>query len=1424
MFAAALLLMLTTTIFAVDSTIAGCSFDEESHSTLCAYRQGQDDDFDWQQISTYMWPDSPTDLPQGSFMMINSSRQLGGQRAQLLLPPLIENDTHCIQFSYYIYAGNDHSPGDLQVYIKVDDDIKGFAVWNISGSQGQQWHQVELAVSTYWPSEYQVIFEATVSEEKSGYIAIDDIVLLNYPCYNVPHLSWLGEMEVNVGQNTTIQCVASGKISESDSFLLEKRNGSVMVPSELLRLGQRRLMATFHTEARLSGHDFYRCITLSSHGAAVSNFGEMIVKGQPRASGPPLLLRAGATHLIIQLNTDAIVGDGPVIQRQIQYHATNSTWTETHAVPSATYKVWHLEPDTEYHLRIVLTRPGEGGTGLPGPSLIAKTKCAEPIRAIQGLTATEIQPRQLDLQWESYGYNLTRCHNFWVSLCYRYSTPAGFGNATISECFSLDRNAFQFRLKYLPPFCSIHIHLALANPEGRKESSEVTFMTEEDIPGVVAKESLVFTALEDMIIFKWEEPSEPNGIITQYEISYQIVASSDPNININSPRRTVYKLRNETLHNFTTFHPGTTYLVSIRARTSKGFGPTTSSEFTTNSSAPLFEYERVPPPLTETENTITVLLQPASAQGSPVSAYQVVVVDETRYHEMVRDTGRPDCFSTSTSYTEAQTRGGPWYYTAELAPDSLPEMRPFIVGDNLTYSGYWNVPLDPTASYLIYLQAASHARGEVRVNCFLIATKVAWKDSKQAMEVSQHAEDIGLILGVCFGGPLVLVLLLSVSIFIKKRSHFSSYFLRKHLTIKRSPMCYKQQAWRQRGERDQSSLLPEELMGHSIMETREEPSSISECSSPLGGSPQHHVPLLYHTGQLHPAVRVNDLFQHISLMKTANGYSFKEEYESFFNGRDHLKKKRNYDRHRVKLHPILTDPAPDSITANFFDGYQRPNRFIATEGPTEETINHFWRMVWQENCITIVMITRLVEMGRVKCCKYWPDDSEVYGDIKISLLATETLADYSVRTFALERRGYPTKHEVRHFLFTSWPEHGVPAHATSLLAFLRRVKASTPPDAGPVMVHCSSGAGRTGCYIVLDIMLDMAECEGVVDIYNCVKTLCARQINMIQSEEQYVFIHNALLEACLCGETGIPVCEFPHTFKEMLKVDSQSNTSHLREEFQTLASLNAHLDVDEGSHPVVPWKRDRLHRMEELQLDLTYLVSTEDESKNCIHAERISSFLRPEAFVVMSHPQPGSTDDFWRLVYDDRCTTVVMLNQMNQSTSTWRCLPYWPDHGIQQSGLMRVELLSMTYEDDSIVRLFHVWKTSQAHERPLAVHHFQFLRWSPYRDVPTSKRAFLGLLEQVLHLQMESGEGRTLVHCLNGGGQSGVFCICTSILEMIRHHNTVDVFFSAKTVCNAKPNMLETMEQYQFCYELVQEALSAWTSNSTSSSALLGLP
>uniref|UniRef100_A0A8C4NQG6 protein-tyrosine-phosphatase n=1 Tax=Dicentrarchus labrax TaxID=13489 RepID=A0A8C4NQG6_DICLA len=1368
-----------------------------------------------------------TNIADRSYMLVNSSQHAVGHRAQLLLQTLSENDTHCVQFSYFLYSRDGHSPGALRAYVRVNGGPLGSPVWNTSGSHAKQWHQVELAVSTFWPNEYQV----QISRERRGYIAIDDIMVLNYPCYKAPHFSRLGDEEVNAGQNATFQCVAAGRASEAERFLLEVSGLMVEDGPAILIKFHRRFVVSFQLDSvQRTDQDLYRCVTQSPRGSGVSNFAELVVKVPPSPIAPPQLLRAGSTYLIIQLNTNSILGDGPIIRKEIEYRASQSPWSEVHGVNMVTYKLWHLDPDTEYHISVLLTRPGEGGTGPPGPPLVSRTKCAEPMRALRGLVATDIQSRQLSLQWENLAFNLTRCHTYSVSLCYRYTTAGGGGghNTTVRECLAVEHNASRFTLRDLPPYHGIHVRLSLANPEGKKEGREVTFQTEEDIPGGIAPESLTFTPLDDMIFLKWEEPVEPNGLITQYEISYQSIESSDPGINVPGPRRTVSKLKNETYHMFSNLHPGTTYLISVRARTAKGFGQTALTEITTNISAPTFDYGDMPSPLSETENTITVLLRPALGRGAPVSTYQVVVEEETG-KKVKRELGIQECFPLPMSHGEAQARGTPHYYTAELPPSSLPEPSPFTVGDNHTYNGYWNSPLDPRKSYLVYFQAMSNFRGVS--GCKL--PPVVQDDNKAVgwcIHLFHHI--------FVFTKPSIFFFSLSLSAHYNLSCiaipppYSSLYINRKPVNMNKTPITYRQEKSHmgsmERSFTDQSTLQEDERMALSFMDahtcgTRSKTNalrithtvlytnlpayhnytiSVNEASSLLGGSPRHQCGRKgspYHTGQLHPAVRVADLLQHINQMKTAEGYGFKQEYEVKGRYYTSLLQSDNLRQHRqlliVKLHPLLGDPNSDYINANYID-----------VRPKQETLYDFWRMVWQENCFSIVMITKLVEVGRVKCCKYWPDDSDMYGDIKITLLKTETLAEYTVRTFALERRGYSTKHEVRQFHFTSWPEHGVPYHATGLLAFIRRVKASTPPDAGPVVVHCSVGAGRTGCYIVLDVMLDMAECEGVVDIYNCVKTLCSRRINMIQTEEQYIFIHDAILEACLCGETAILVNEFAVTYKEMLRVDSQSNSSQLREEFQTLNSVTPHLDVEECSIALLPRNREKNRSMDVLPPDraLAFLVTTEGESNNYINAALADSFHRQAAFIVTPHPLPGTTADFWRLVFDYGCTAVVMLNQLNQSNS------YWPEPGLQQYGPMEVEFLSMSADEDVITRLFRVKNVTRLQEGQLVVCQFQFLRWSAYRDVPDSKKAFLNLLAQVHKWQRECGEGRTVVHCLNGGGRSGTFCACNILLEMIQYQNMVDIFYAVKTLRNCKPNMVESLDQYRFCYDLVLEYLDCF--------------
>uniref|UniRef100_A0A8C4WAT6 Receptor-type tyrosine-protein phosphatase U n=1 Tax=Gopherus evgoodei TaxID=1825980 RepID=A0A8C4WAT6_9SAUR len=1372
---------------------SGCTFEEDVDLNQCEYSQREDDDFEWELIRSYVMPHLTSDLPHGSYLMVNSSQHAPGQKAHLFFQTLSENDTHCLQFSYFMYSRDGHSPGSLNVYVKVNGGPLGSLVWNVSGSHGRQWHQAELAVSMFWPNEYQVLFEAVISGERRGYLGLDDILLLNYPCSKAPHFSRLGDVEVNAGQNATFQCVAAGKALEAERFLMQRQNGAVALAASVKHISHRRFLATFQLDQVSKGEqDLYRCVSQSVRGSGVSNFAELIVKEPPTPIAPPQLLRAGSTYLIIQLNTNSIIGDGPIVRKEIEYRMTSGPWSEVHAVNMQTYKLWHLDPDTEYEISVLLTRPGDGGTGKPGPPLISRTKCAEPMRAPKGLAFSEIQSRQLTLQWEPLGYNLTRCHTYTVSLCYRYFVGTSH-NQTFRECMKMERSVHRYTIKNLLPYKNVHVKLILSNPEGRKEGKEMIFQTDEDVPGGIASESLTFTPLEDMIFLKWEEPLEANGLITQYEISYQSIESSDPAVNVPGPRRTVSKLRNETYHVFSNLHPGTTYLFSVRARTGKGFGQTALTEITTNISAPSFDYGDMPSPLSESESTITVLLRPAQGRGAPISTYQVIV-EEDRPKKTKRELGGQDCFPVPLTFDDAVSRGSVHYFGAELPPNSLPEAKPFTVGDNQTYSGYWNPPLEPKKAYLIYFQAMSNLRGETRLNCIRIARKAACKESKRPLEVSQHSEEMGLILGICAGGLVVLIILLGAIIVIIRKG--------KPVNMTKATINYRHEKTHMmsaidRSFTDQSTLQEDERLGLSFMDAHncsnrgdQRSSAVNESSSLLGGSPRRQCGRKgspYHTGQLHPAVRVADLLQHINQMKTAEGYGFKQEYESFFEGWDASKKKDKtkgrqdhiptYDRHRVKLHPLLGDPNSDYINANYIDFFS-----FCPPGPKQEMVYDFWRMVWQEHCSSIVMITKLVEVGRVKCSKYWPDDSEMYGDIKITLVKSELLAEYAVRTFALERGLLGAARGEAVPLHVVAPNTGCLTTPPGSWAFIRRVKASTPLDVGPIVIHCSAGTGRTGCYIVLDVMLDMAECEGVVDIYNCVKTLCSRRINMIQTEEQYIFIHDAILEACLCGETAIPVSEFRPTYKEMVRIEPQSNSSQLREEFQTLNSVTPHLDVEECSVALL---------------------------NNYINAALTDSYTKSAAFVVTLHPLQNTTADFWRLVYDYGCTSIVMLNQLNQSNSAWPCLQYWPEPGLQQYGPIEVEYVSRSADEDFVARLFRVQNITRLQEGHLMVRHFQYLRWSAYRDTPDSKKSFLHLLAQVEKWQEESGDGRTVVHCLNGGGRSGTFCACTMILEMIKCHNLVDVFYAAKTLRNYKPNMVETLEQYHFCYDIALEYLES---------------
>uniref|UniRef100_A0A9J7Z6G4 Receptor-type tyrosine-protein phosphatase kappa n=1 Tax=Cyprinus carpio carpio TaxID=630221 RepID=A0A9J7Z6G4_CYPCA len=1424
----------------------------EKSYTDCGYSQGKDDDFDWEQINTQQKPSSDPWVPS-AFMMVNTSSRVSGQRAHLYMPQFKENDTHCVIFEYYSAGREGSSPGQLLIYVKENSYPLGIAVWNSSGTALKRWQQVELAISTFWPNFYQLVFEVVASGER-GLLAVRGISRQGHQCMNTPHFLHIKSVEVNARQTATFQCTINGQPKDHVNYKLWLQGEREAPMKDTKPVNSRRYTATFDIVNTTKGDSGrYRCIVRSEKGVGVSSYGLLVVKQPPIPIAPPQLTAVGATYLWIQLNANSINGDGPIIEKEVEYRTLSGSLIDSQPVDKPNHKIGHLDPDTEYEISVLLTRPNEGGTGAPGPPLRARTKCADPMHGPRRLQVVDIKSKQLTVRWEPFGYNVTRCYSYNLTVQYRY-TANGKEETREETCYDTLGAAPQHTIRSLPPYTNVSIRLLLRNREGVKESQELRMLTDEDVPGAVPQESIQGNTYEEKIALRWREPLQTYGIIKQYEVFYKAVSSFDPAFNLSNQSGKVLKLSNETSHVFTALYPGSTYSFTIRASTVKGYGPPTITQFTTKISPPQMPGYEQETPLNQTDSTVTVLLKPARSRGAPVSVYQVVVEEERprrsrRAAEILR------CYLIPIHFQNASVLNSQYYFTAEFPAARIQTPLPFTVGDNRTYDGYWNLPLLPHKSYSVYYQAVSTANGETKIDCVRVATKGAATRKPDAVEPEKQTDHTVKIAGVIAGILLFVIIFLGVVLVMKKRKlakkrkeTLSS--TRQEMTVMVNSM---DKSYAEQGtscDEAISFMDTHNLNGRSVsspssftMKTNtlstavpnsyypDENHTMNSETSSLVQSHTHSykkreaVDVPYQTGQLHPAIRVADLLQHITQMKCAEGYGFKEEYESFFEGQaapwDSAKKDENrmknrygniiaYDHSRVRLQPLEGEQSSDYINANYVDGYHRPNHYIATQGPMQETVYDFWRMVWQENTATIVMVTNLVEVGRVKCCKYWPDDTEIYRDMKVTLIETQLLSEYVIRTFAVEKRGAHEIREIRQFHFTGWPDHGVPYHATGLLGFVRRVKAKSPANAGPMVIHCSAGAGRTGCFIVIDIMLDMAEREGVVDIYNCVRELRSRRVNMVQTEEQYVFIHDAILEACLCGDTTIPANQLRSVYYDMNRLDPQTNSSQIKEEFRTLNMVTPTLRVEDCSIALLPRNHEKNRCMDVLPPDrcLPFLITIDGESSNYINAALMDSYKQPSAFIVTQHPLPNTVKDFWRLVLDYHCTSIVMLNDVDPAQL---CPQYWPENGVHRHGPIQVEFVSADLEEDIISRIFRIYNAARPQDGYRMVQQFQFLGWPMYRDTPVSKRSFLKLIRQVDKWQEEydGGEGRTVVHCLNGGGRSGTFCAISIVCEMLCHQHSVDVFHAVKTLRNNKPNMVDLLDQYKFCYEVALEYLNS---------------
>uniref|UniRef100_A0A2I3G2P1 Receptor-type tyrosine-protein phosphatase H n=1 Tax=Nomascus leucogenys TaxID=61853 RepID=A0A2I3G2P1_NOMLE len=251
-----------------------------------------------------------------------------------------------------------------------------------------------------------------------------------------------------------------------------------------------------------------------------------------------------------------------------------------------------------------------------------------------------------------------------------------------------------------------------------------------------------------------------------------------------------------------------------------------------------------------------------------------------------------------------------------------------------------------------------------------------------------------------------------------------------------------------------------------------------------------------------------DEYQQLSLVSHSQSQMVASASEN--NAKNRYRNVLPYDWSRVPLKPIHEEPGSDYI-----NGLRSPQEFIATQGPLPQTVGDFWRLVWEQQSHTLVMLTNCMEAGQVRCEHYWPVDSQpcTHGHLRVTLVGEEVMENWTVRELQLLQVEEQKTLSLRQFHYQAWPDHGVPSSPDNLLAFWRMLRQwlDQTTEGGPPIVHCSAGVGRTGTLIALDVLLRQLQSQGLLGPFNFVRKMRESRPLMVQTEAQYVFLHQCIL-------------------------------------------------------------------------------------------------------------------------------------------------------------------------------------------------------------------------------------------------------------------------------------------------------------------------
>ncbi|XP_072179774.1 receptor-type tyrosine-protein phosphatase kappa-like [Diadema setosum] len=367
----------------------------------------------------------------------------------------------------------------------------------------------------------------------------------------------------------------------------------------------------------------------------------------------------------------------------------------------------------------------------------------------------------------------------------------------------------------------------------------------------------------------------------------------------------------------------------------------------------------------------------------------------------------------------------------------------------------------------------------------------------------------------------------------------------------------------------------------------------------------------------------------------------------------------------------------------------------------------------------------------------------------------------------------------------------------------------------PMIVHCSAGAGRTVTFLTLYNMLFMMRETGKVDIFGFVNQMRENRIKMVHTQDQYLFIYNALLEVYLLGQTNIPLAQFKKKLSTLNRVDPKTKKINIQLEYELLDSLAPVPPSSAFKGGKMPQNKNKNRFPDILPLETKRPCLVSEglaDSIDYINASlmdltiffSLQTFTEEGVFVVTQAPLPNTVVDIWRLVFDWKCPIIVMVNKLDPTDGT--CPQYWPNEGTIQMGSLNIARVGSSSGPHFARDTFTVSNNGES----LTVTQFRLFGWSAASNKLRSPMSLIHLVKAVQEaVKISHTSGPVIVHCINGTGWSGVLCALWSVIDKFERKNTVDIFHAVKNLRANRPNMVESLDQYKLCYDAMSRYLES---------------